>query len=41
MHTGDYNPHAYLIKIVAGKLAEIWTTQDSLRFLQQLGVIPS
>jgi steroid delta-isomerase-like uncharacterized protein len=29
-----------IFRIAAGKIAEIWSTQDSLRFLQQLGVIP-
>ena len=29
-----------IFRIANGKLAELWTTQDSLRMLQQLGVIP-
>jgi steroid delta-isomerase-like uncharacterized protein len=29
-----------IFRIAAGKIAEAWSTQDSLRFLQQLGVIP-
>lgn len=29
-----------VLRIENGKIAELWTTQDSLRMLQQLGVIP-
>ena len=30
-----------IIRIADGKLAEIWATSDTLRFMQQLGTIPS
>jgi len=30
-----------IFRIAEGKLAEIWATTDTLRFMQQLGAIPS
>jgi len=30
-----------IFRIADGKLAEIWATTDTLRFMQQIGIIPS